>query len=102
MDFTLSEEQMMLKDMVSRMAKEHIEPGAAERDRKAEFPWDMVELLRENALFGADFDEKYGGSQMGMAALCLAIEEISKVCASTATVLLAHELGAMPIFFGWQ
>jgi alkylation response protein AidB-like acyl-CoA dehydrogenase len=98
MDFTLSEEQMMVKDMVSRMAKEQIEPGAAERDQKAEFPWDMVEVLRENALFGADFDEKYGGSQMGMVALCLAIEEISKVCASTATILLAHELGVMPIF----
>jgi alkylation response protein AidB-like acyl-CoA dehydrogenase len=96
--YDLTEEQKMLKDTVARIAKEKIAQGAEKRDEEAEFPWDMVELLRENALFGADFPEKYGGSEMGMLALCLAIEEIAKVCASTATILLVHELGTMPIF----
>ncbi|MBW2617828.1 MAG: acyl-CoA dehydrogenase family protein, partial [Deltaproteobacteria bacterium] len=59
---------------------------------------DMVELLKEAGLFGADFPEAYGGSEMGMVALTLAIEEIAKVCASTAIILLDQELGAMPIF----
>jgi len=90
----------MLKETVARIAKEQMAQGAEKRDEEAEFPWDMVEILRENALFGADFPEKYGGSEMGMLALCLAIEEIAKACASTSTILLVHELGAMPIFLG--
>jgi alkylation response protein AidB-like acyl-CoA dehydrogenase len=98
MSYDLSEEQIMLKDTVARIAKEQIAPGAEKRDEEAKFPWDMVEILRENALFGADFPEKYGGSAMGLLALCLTIEEIAKVCASTSVILLVHELGSMPIF----
>ena len=98
MSYDLTEEQIMLKETVRRIAREQITPGAEKRDEEAEFPWDMVELLRENALFGADFPEKFGGAAMGMLALCLAIEEIAKVCASTAALLLVHELGVMPIF----
>lgn len=97
MSYDLTEEQEMLKETVARIAKEQIAPGAAERDEKAEFPWDMVELLRENALFGADYPEKFGGSEMGLFSLCLIIEEIAKVCASTSVVLLVHELGTTPI-----
>ena len=100
MSYQLTEEQQMLKDTVARIAKEQIAPGAALRDEEAKFPWDMVEVLRENALFGADFPEEYGGSEMGLFSLCLAIEEIAKVCASTSVVLLVHELGTMPIMLG--
>ena len=97
MSYELTEEQEMLKETVARIAKEQIAPGAAERDEKAQFPWDMVELLRENALFGADYPEEFGGSEMGLFSLCLIIEEIAKVCASTSVVLLVHELGTTPI-----
>jgi len=97
MSYNLTEEQQMLKDTVARIAKEQIAPGAEKRDEEAKFPWDMVEVLRENALFGADFPEKYGGSEMGLFSLCLIIEEIAKVCASTSVILMVHELGTMPI-----
>ena len=97
MSYDLTEEQEMLKETVARIAKEQIAPGAAERDEKAEFPWDMVEVLRENALFGADYPEEFGGSEMGLLSLCLIIEEIAKVCASTSVVLLVHELGTTPV-----
>ncbi|MFO7985552.1 MAG: acyl-CoA dehydrogenase family protein [Desulfatiglandaceae bacterium] len=97
MSYDLTEEQQILKDTVARIAREQIAPGAEKRDEEAEFPWDMVEVLRENALFGADFPEKYGGSEMGLFSLCLIIEEIAKVCASTSVVLLVHELGTTPI-----
>ncbi len=97
MSYNLTEEQQMLKDTVARIAKEQIAPGAEQRDEEAKFPWDMVEVLRENALFGADFPEKYGGSEMGLFSLCLIIEEIAKVCASTSIILLVHELGTTPI-----
>ncbi len=97
MSYDLTEEQQMLKDTVARIAKEQIAPGAEKRDEEAKFAWDMVDVLRENALFGADFPEKYGGSEMGLFSLCLIIEEIAKVCASTSVILLVHELGATPI-----
>ena len=97
MSYELTEEQEMLKETIARMAREQIAPGAAQRDEKAEFPWDMVELLRENALFGADYPEAFGGSEMGLFSLCLIIEEIAKACASTSVILLVHELGTTPI-----
>lgn len=97
MQYDLTEEQIMLKSTVARMAREQVQPGAAERDEEAKFSWEMVELLRQNALFGADFPEQYGGSQMGLLSLCIAIEELAKVCASTAVILLVHELGSTPL-----
>jgi alkylation response protein AidB-like acyl-CoA dehydrogenase len=97
MSYDLTEEQQMLKDTVARIAREQIAPGAEKRDEEAKFAWDMVEVLRENGLFGADFPEKYGGSEMGLFSLCLIIEEIAKVCASTSVILLVHELGTTPI-----
>jgi len=97
MSYDLTEEQQMLKDTVARIAKEQIAPGAEKRDEEATFAWDMVEVLRENGLFGADFPEQYGGAEMGLFSLCLIIEEIAKVCASTSVILLVHELGTTPI-----
>jgi alkylation response protein AidB-like acyl-CoA dehydrogenase len=98
MSYDLSEEQIMLRDTIARLAKEQIAPGAEARDEKGGFSWDAAEILRENGLFGADFPEKYGGSEMGIFSLCLIIEEIAKVCASTSVILLVHELGSIPIF----
>ena len=98
MSYELSEEQIMLKDTIARLAKEQIAPGAEARDEKGGFSWDSTEILRENGLFGADFPEKYGGSEMGLFSLCLIIEELAKVCASTSVILLVHELGSIPLF----
>ena len=70
MSYNLTEEQQMLKDTVARIAKEQIAPGAEKRDEEAKFPWDMVEVLRENALFGADFPEKYRTAIVQAAGLC--------------------------------
>ena len=100
MSFEYTEEQLMLKDTVARIAKEQIAPGAAERDEKAEFPWDMVEVLRQNGLFGAEFPSEYGGAEVGLLAFCLAAEEIGKVCAATNMIFMGQELGTMPIFLG--
>lgn len=98
MAYELTDEQKMLQDTVARIAKEQIAPGAEKRDEEAKFPWDVIEVMQENGLFGVDFPEKYGGSEMGLFSLCLVIEEIAKVCASSAVILLVHELGTTPIF----
>ena len=66
MSYELTEEQRMLQETVARLAKEQIAPEAGKRDEKAEFSWEMVEILRDNGLFGADFPEKYrSGTQRG-------------------------------------
>ncbi len=63
MQYGLTEEQVLLRDTVRKLAKEKVEPGAGARDQKGEFSWEMVELIRENGLFGVDFPEEHGGSR---------------------------------------
>jgi hypothetical protein len=67
--YELTEEHKMLRDMVRRLAKEQVAPGAARRDETGEFDWDMVNLLRENGLYGIDFPVEYGGSGAGVLAM---------------------------------
>jgi alkylation response protein AidB-like acyl-CoA dehydrogenase len=97
MQYDLTDEQRMMRDMVRRLAQERIAPGAAERDRAGKFPWDVVEAFRDNGVMGCDFKEAHGGAEMGVLAFCLAVEEVAKVCASSSVILLVHELGAMPM-----
>ncbi len=97
MQYELTEEQRILKETVSRIAKDKVAPGAIERDEKEEFPWDMVKLLAENGIFGIDFPEKYGGSGAGLLSFCIAVEELSKADASVGVLPLIHELGSLPI-----
>ncbi|HVO84898.1 MAG TPA: acyl-CoA dehydrogenase family protein, partial [Syntrophobacteria bacterium] len=67
------------------------------RDAAAEFSWEQVDLLRENGLYGIDFPEAYGGSGAGMLAMAIAIEELSKMDASTGLLIADQELGSLPI-----
>ena len=97
MQYGLTEEQLLLQNMVSRLAKEKVAPGAAKRDEEGEFDRGMVALLRENGLYGIDFPEACGGSEAGMLALAIAIEELSKVDASCGILIADHELGSLPI-----
>ncbi len=97
MDFELSEEQKILQETVRRIAKEKVLPGVRERDEKGEFPWDMVEVLKENGLFGIDFPAEYGGSSAGLLSFCIAVEELSKVDASVGVLPLIQELATLPI-----
>lgn len=97
MQYDLTEEQVLLQNMVRRLAREKVAPGAGKRDEEGEFAWDMVDLLRENGLYGIDFPEAYGGSDAGMLALAIAIEELCKVDASCGLLIADHELGSLPI-----
>ena len=92
MDFQISEEQKMLKETVRKIAKKEFEPRAAEIDEKEAFPWDNKNMLAENGLLGINCPKEYGGSGESMLTLALVIEEISRVCASTAHIIAAHSL----------
>ncbi|MCL5125434.1 MAG: acyl-CoA dehydrogenase family protein [Deltaproteobacteria bacterium] len=95
--FGLTEEEQMLQDMVRRLAKEKVAPTAEERDKKGDYPYDMLELLKENGLMGVDFPEAYGGMEAGMLAHCIVVEELAKADASVALIPSVQELGSLPI-----
>jgi alkylation response protein AidB-like acyl-CoA dehydrogenase len=97
MQYGLTEEQGLLRDTVRKLAKEKVEPGAGARDQKGEFSWEMVNLLRENGLFGVDFPEEYGGSGAGLLSLIIVCEELSRVDAATGILPVGQELGTLPI-----
>jgi alkylation response protein AidB-like acyl-CoA dehydrogenase len=91
----LSDEQRELRELVRALARERIAPRAAEIDESHEFPWDVVELFREHGLFGLFFDEEWGGTGTGTLMALVAIEEVSKVCATSGLILAVQELGSL-------
>jgi alkylation response protein AidB-like acyl-CoA dehydrogenase len=91
----LSDEQREIRDLVRALARERVAPRAAEIDKKAEFPWDLVELFREHELFGLPFEEEHGGTGTGALMVLVAIEELSKVCATTGLIMAVQELGSL-------
>jgi alkylation response protein AidB-like acyl-CoA dehydrogenase len=96
----LSDEQREIRDLVRTLARERIAPRAAEIDESHEFPWDVVELFREHELFGLFFDERYGGTGTGVLLSLVAIEEVSKVCATSGLILAVQSLGSLGLELG--
>ena len=97
-----SEEHVMLKQMVQEFAEKEIKPIAQEIDSKSEFPSQIISKMSDLGLLGIPWHEKYGGNGMDTLSLVIAIEEIGKVCTSTAVTMMAHtSLGTGPIaYFG--
>jgi alkylation response protein AidB-like acyl-CoA dehydrogenase len=91
----LTDEQREIRDLVRTLARERVAQRAAEIDKSGEFPWDMVELFREHELFGLPYDEEYGGTGTGALMVLVAIEELSKVCATTGLIMAVQELGSL-------
>jgi alkylation response protein AidB-like acyl-CoA dehydrogenase len=91
----LSAEQRELRDLVRTLARERIAPRAAEIDESHEFPWDVVELFRDQGVFGLLFDEEWGGTGTGMLLALVAVEEVAKVCATSSLILAVQELGSL-------
>ncbi len=91
----LTEEQREIRELVRTLARERIAPRAAEIDESHEFPWDVVEVFREHEIFGLLFDEEWGGSGTGTLLALVAIEEVSKVCATSGLLLAVQELGSL-------
>jgi alkylation response protein AidB-like acyl-CoA dehydrogenase len=91
----LTEEQRELREVVRSLARDRIAPRAAEIDESHEFPWDVVQLFREHEIFGLLFDEEWGGTGTGTLLALVAIEEVSKVCATSGLILAVQELGSL-------
>ncbi len=97
MDYLLTEEQIMIRDLARQIAREKIKPVAAKYDEEGTFPWDIVKVLSDSDLFGIYIEEKYGGTGGGSMDLVIATEELSKACGGISLALAATALGTYPI-----
>lgn len=87
MNFELTEEQIAVRDAARDFAQNVLKPGVIERDREQRFPTDEIKQLGELGFLGMMVDPKYGGGGMDTISYTLAMEEISKVDASTSVVM---------------
>lgn len=99
MNFQLTEEQEMLRKMVREFAENEVEPTARERDEEERFDREIFDQMAELGLTGIPWPEEYGGIGSDFISYCIAVEELSRVCASTGVTLSAHlSLASWPIF----
>ena len=99
LDYFLTEEHKMIRDMAKTIADEVVRPVAAEYDRNGEFPWPVVEKMAEAGLFGVYIGEEYGGigAEDRTMNMVLVTEEVSKACGGIALAFAGTALGTLPI-----
>jgi alkylation response protein AidB-like acyl-CoA dehydrogenase len=98
--YRLTEEQALLRDAVRVIADERVAPRAAEIDRTGEFPQDLRQLLAAQDILALPFPVEQGGLGGELLSLCLAIEQLSRACATTGLILAVQELGSLPLLLG--
>ncbi len=97
MNYFLTEEQEMIRDLTRQIAEEKIVPVRGELDEKEEFPWEIMKVLAQSDMFGVFIPEEYGGLGMGSLELAIVIEELSRACLGVATSYSANALGFLPL-----
>ena len=104
MDFELTDEQQLIRDAVREFAAAEVAPIAAELDRDHRFPYELLPRLADMNLMGMPYPEKEGGAGADYVSYVIAVEELSRACASTGIILSAHtSLATWPIFkFGTE
>ncbi len=104
MDFTLSKEHLLFREMIRKFAETEVKPLAEEVDEQERFPIETVKKMARYGLMGIKFPKEYGGQGGDALAYIMAVEELSKVCGTTGVILSAHtSLCCSPIYnFGTE
>jgi alkylation response protein AidB-like acyl-CoA dehydrogenase len=97
MEYFLTDEQKMVRDLARQVADEKIRPVAAQYDESGEFPWEIMQTLAEMDFFRIYIDAEYGGLGLGVMGLVLVTEELSKACGGIVLGLAGTALGTMPV-----
>ena len=97
MTFVLTDVQREFQRMLRRFCEERIAPHAAEADRSSTFPWKSFEACRELELPAMGVPAEYGGAGADHVTQAVMIEELARVCASTAVTMLISKLGMLPV-----
>jgi alkylation response protein AidB-like acyl-CoA dehydrogenase len=95
--YRLTEAQRDLREAVKVLADERVAPRAAEIDRTAEFPEDLRKLLAAQDILALPFPIEHGGLGGELLSVCLAVEQLSRACATTGLILAVQELGSLPL-----
>ena len=95
--YRLTEEQTLLRDAVRTLADERVAPRAAEIDRSGAFPQDLREMLAATRTCGPPVPAAYGGLGGDLLTVCLAVEQLSRACATTGLILAVQELASLPL-----
>jgi len=95
--YAVPRELLDFRDAIRQIVAERVAPRAAEIDARGEYPWDVRELFAEHDILGLPFAEEFGGTGTGTLMLQMAVEEIARVCASSALILMVQELGTLPV-----
>jgi len=97
MEYFLTEEQKMIKELAARIADEKIAPLAIQYDEEGIFPHDIVKILADSDLTGVYIPEEYGGFGGGVLEMSLVVEELSRACGGIALAFAGTGLGTFPI-----
>ena len=99
MDFHLTNEHLMLRKMYREFAETEVKPIATEIDEEERFPMETVEKMAKLGMMGIYFPKEYGGAGGDVLSYAMCVEELAKVCGTTAVVVSAHtSLCCAPIF----
>ena len=90
MDFALTEEQQMIREMCRNFAEKEVAPLAEETDREHKYPAELVKRMGELGLMGVTVPEKWGGAGMDSVCYAIAVEEISRACGSTGVIMAVN------------
>ena len=100
MEFGYSKEQVLLREMYKKFAETEIKPLAEELDEEERFPVESIPKLARYGFMGIPFPKEYGGAGGNYLTYAMAVEELGKVCATTAVIVSAHtSLCAGPIYY---
>lgn len=97
LDFTLSEEQEMIRDTARRFAHREILPVAEHYDRSDEYPWPIIHKAQKLGLLSSNIPPEYGGPGLGVVEECLINEELAWACSGIQTAIMLNNLAAWPI-----
>ncbi|MBR2644994.1 MAG: acyl-CoA dehydrogenase [Clostridia bacterium] len=99
MDFRLTKEQLLVRKMVREFAENEVKPIASEIDEEERFPAETVEKMAKLGMMGIYFPKEYGGAGGDALSYAITVEELAKVCGTTAVIVSAHtSLCCAPIF----
>lgn len=103
MDYFLTEEQLMIKELAAKIADEKIKPVAIQYDEEGKFPHDIVKILADSDLCGVYIPEEYGGLGGGILEMAIVVEELSRACGGISLAFAGTGLGTFPIIlFGTE
>jgi acyl-CoA dehydrogenase len=97
LDFQLSDEQRMIRDLARDFAENEIKPHAEEYDQSGEFPWPIVRKAQDAELLNLNVPEEYGGPGLSVLEECIVNEELAYACSGIQTALMLNSLAAWPI-----